>query len=405
MDILIKNSKLREKQYNVHIGINKGKICSIIPSNSDFNADIEKNTSNIIDAGGHLVTPGFIEPHLHIDKCFTGRKSSSGYYPDKTGDTDTGESVYNTACHVIKAALQNGVTAIRAHVDINPSIGLKNLEAVIEAKKHFNGIFHLQVCPFPSHGLFRDKALQRLMKKAVRKGADAIGGNPASEMTWEDSKNHIDFCFKLAKYYGKPLDIHIDETCDPSSKELEYLASKKIKDNYTGSVTASHVCALSSYNQDHAHKIISLVKESGISIILMPATDLMVHGCCNRNLKTIRSAGINVAYAQNHICSNSYRGWGKPDPLYTGTLMAHSAQLCTDDEIEFLYDMATFNSARILGHPEHRIAEGAPANMIIVDSPDISEAFRHMPARLFVISRGKLAASAGCGYQLFLDEL
>ena len=64
MDILIKNSRLREKQYDVHIGISKGLVASIIPSNSDYKTDMEANSLSIIDAHSSLVTPSFIEPHI-----------------------------------------------------------------------------------------------------------------------------------------------------------------------------------------------------------------------------------------------------------------------------------------------------------------------------------------------------
>jgi len=279
MDILIKNSKLREKQYNVNIGISQGKIRSIIPSNSESNADIEQKADTIIDARGRLATPALIEPHLHIDMCQSGNKPDPRHNIPKTVHDKSDEDLYNRICRMIGDALQNGVTSIRAHVEINPGIGLKNLETAIEAKKKFADFFKLQVCPFPAHGFFRDKALGRLMKKAVRKGIDAIGGCPSSEITWEDSKNHIDFCFKLGKYYGKPLDIHIAETGDPYSKELEYLASKKIKDSYPGPVTASHTCSLSSLDGYKARRMISLLKEAGIGIILMPGVSLMRNGC------------------------------------------------------------------------------------------------------------------------------
>jgi len=76
MKLLVKNAKLREKDHLVDILIENGKFSKI-----DKEIKIEDNKDcETVDAQGNLVTPTFVDPHLHIDKAFTalgGRLSNT----------------------------------------------------------------------------------------------------------------------------------------------------------------------------------------------------------------------------------------------------------------------------------------------------------------------------------------
>jgi len=62
--------------------------------------------------------------------------------------------------------------------------------------------------------------------------------------------------------------------------------------------------------------------------------------------------------------------------------------------MEQLYDMATRIPIRRLGFNHPGIVPGAPADLVVLDAPDVPEAFRtHEPPR-WVISRGNIIDSA-----------
>ena len=74
MDLILRNARVAgaEDQPPVDIGIEAGRIAAIEPG---LAADGRE-----VDVGGRLVTPGFIETHIHLDKsCILDRcKSEKG---------------------------------------------------------------------------------------------------------------------------------------------------------------------------------------------------------------------------------------------------------------------------------------------------------------------------------------
>ena len=58
-------------------------------------------------------------------------------------------------------------------------------------------------------------------------GADVVGGLPWFELLDEEARTHIDFCFELAKKHDKDIHMLVDDTDNPLSRSLEYLAAKE----------------------------------------------------------------------------------------------------------------------------------------------------------------------------------
>lgn len=408
MDILVKNAKLREKSYLVNIAINNGIIASILPAKSDLIVEIEKNSEHIIDAKGNLVSPTFIDPHIHLDNSLLPqlRQNMSGTIAEadeiimETQQALTANTIIDNASKAIKMGILNGVTKFRTHVDINPAIGLKNLESILEVRKIFKNIVDIQIAVFPRDGLFKDQKNRRLMKKAMKKGANIVGGIPQNERTYENTIKHMDYCFKLAKDFNASIDMHIDATDDPSSRNIEYLADITINNKYNGRVTADHVCALAAYDDSYAAKIIPIIKDSRINIITTPTTDLIHQGRYDKEpikrgitrVKQLINAGINVAYGQDYIMASYNPTWGREHLLEVGMLTAFTAKLTSGHEIEKLFDMPTYNSAKILELKDYGISEGTQANLNILNAVSIQEAFRNLSDCLYVISNGKIIA-------------
>ena len=67
MDLLIKNARVWDDRPPVDIGIEGERIAAIEPG-------IEADAGRVIDAGGRAVLPGFVEPHLHLDKALLYRR-------------------------------------------------------------------------------------------------------------------------------------------------------------------------------------------------------------------------------------------------------------------------------------------------------------------------------------------
>lgn len=412
IDYIIRNAKIRERDGLVDIAI-EGTVISKIAEK------LKEPAKNEINAERKLVTPTFIDPHLHLDKALTNeavRENTTGTLAEaievmrEIRGKYTVSDIFNRAGKVIEEGIKNGTTIFRTHVDIDPIGGLIPLKGLLETRKKYSDICDIQIVAFPPERIIKNKERDKLLRKAMELGADVVGGMPYNEHTYADSRKHIDFVFALAKEFDADIDMHIDETDDPDARTLEYLADRTIKEGFQGRVTAGHVCALAAYDDSYASKIIGMVKEAGINIITNPATNLMLQGRFDKQpirrgitrVKELLEAGVNVCYGQDNQRDIFYYTWGKEDMLEVGMITAHAAQFTTPKEIEILYDMPTINAAKVLRLNNYGIKIGNPASLNIIDAPTVQEAFRTQADRLYVMKKGRIIARTETNSRLFI---
>jgi cytosine/creatinine deaminase len=361
-----------------------------------------------IDAGGCLAVPGFVEPHIHLDKVMINRQvrtNKSGTLAEaieiiwEKKKTRSVEDIAACAGAVIESGVANGVLHFRTHVDVDTIGGLKPLEGVLAAREKYRRIADIQIVIFPQEGILRDKGTEELMWKAMERGADVVGGMPFNEASPADSKRHIEIAFEIARHHDADIDMHVDETDDPNARTLEMLADQTLANGWQGRVTAGHTCALAAYPQEYASRVIAKVKQAGIHMITNPATNLMLQGRLDAQPKRrgitrvgeLLAAGINVSFGQDNV-SDTFYPFGRVDSLEVALIAAHAAHLSQPAQIEQVFAMPTANAARILGLTDYRLAPGAPADAVILDAPDAAEAIRLQASRRWVIKAGRVVA-------------
>lgn len=402
MDLLVRNARLRKKRGLVDIAVKDGKIVKI-------SKGIKGKAKKVIDAGGSLVTPTFIDPHLHMDKALISevvRENKTGTLMEAIEIIWEKKKRYTLADNISRAGrviewgITHGTTIFRTHVDVDTVGGLKPLRGVLEARKRYRDVADVQIVAFPQEGILQDPGCEELMREAMEMGADVVGGMPYNEMTDDDSRGQIDICFEIAKEYDAGIDMHVDETDDPNARTLQYLAAKTIREGYQGRVSAGHTCSLGSQNPYYAAKVVDLVKRADINMVTNPATNLMLEGRLDRGpirrgltrVKDLLEAGVNVVYGQDCLKDTFYPTWGQEDMLEVGLITAHAAQLSWPSEVETLFDMPTMMSARMLGLKGYGIAVGNAASFNIIDAETVQEAFRTRADRRYVIRKGRILA-------------
>jgi cytosine deaminase len=167
-------------------------------------------------------------------------------------------------------------------------------------------------------------------------------------------------------------------------------------------VTADHATALAAYDDNYAAKVISLVARARMNMVVLP-TKLMRGGVRDKEprrrgitrVKELLAAGVNVAYGQDVIQDGFLPVFGTGDPLQVGFLLAFAAQFSSRASIETLYDMATVNGARIMRRPDHGVAVGQRADLVVVAAPSVQEAYRTQAPRLAVVHDGRVVARNG----------
>lgn len=403
MNHLIRNVHLRDREGTVDVAIDDERIAAVEPS-------YEGQADREYEGEGRLLVPGLVNAHQHLDKCRLGevmRPNESQTLQEAIQITwdhkrsYTVSEIVERASPVVESAIVNGTTAMRGFADVDTIGGLTPVEGLLELRRRFAGRITMEVVAFPQEGIIRDPGTDRLMEEAMELGADVVGGLPWYERLDRDAHEHVDFCFELAKRTGRDIHMLVDDTDNPNSRSLEYLAARTLAEGYGGRVTASHCGALGSYDDTHAEKVIGLVEEAGISISSNTQISLVMAGRNDRGrvrrgitrAKELLEAGVNVLSAQDDV-NDPYYPFGRPDQIEVGQYTAHVAQLTYPSELETVFDMISVNAARAMRLEGYGIEPGCRADLVLLDAGSVHEALRLVPPRRLVFHGGKLVAES-----------
>jgi cytosine deaminase len=412
VDLVVRNARLRGEAALVDVAVTGDRLSAVGPR-------LPGRAAQEIDAAGRLVSPGFVNLHLHADKALLGeamRPNQSGTLPEAIEITNefkrnyVPEDVARRAGRVIEAGVANGTTFFRLFADVGTIGGLRAAHGLLLVRDRYRDLCRIQVVAFPQEGLLRDPGAAELLEEALKDGCDVVGGLPWYEYTDADARAHIDTCFELAARHGRDIHMLVDDTDDPNSRSLEYLAWKTMREGYHGRVTASHCGAMAAYNDVYAAKIVDMVATAGITISVNAHINLVCSARLDREprrrgiarVKELLARGVNVISSQDDV-NDPYYPFGKPDQLEVALMMAHTAQLTLPRELEQVFDMVTHNAARAARLDDYGIAPGRRADLVVIDAPSVHEALRLQPPRLHVLHQGREVARATVTRELRRD--
>jgi cytosine deaminase len=382
--------------------IRDGEIDRIVPAGEADRRGVPADRR--YDAAGRLVTPPLIEPHLHLDATGTAgdpRWNSSGTLAEgieiwaEYKDDISVDDIVDRATQTVEWYAAHGVTRIRTHADTTePS--LTTVEALLEVKSEVADIVDLQVVAFPQDGILTDETHEDLLTDAVEMGADVIGAIPHNEHTREDGVESVQIACDLAERHDRPLDLHIDETDDPNSRFTEVLASEALKRGIGDRTTASHATALHSYNNADAAKVVSLIADSGVSVVTNPPDNSVLQGSYDdyprrrghTRIDELREAGVTVGLGHDSVLDPWYH-YGVADPLDAAFILVHYAHMAGHDDVATLWEMLTDANASVFGLDDYGLAEGNEGSLVVYDSPDAFNALRTQAPRTLVLRNGE----------------
>lgn len=402
--ILFTNVALKGRDGLTDIYVEDGKFSQISP-----NLAGSVTAERTVDFGGKLAVPPYCDPHIHLDYVFTALNPAAA---NKTGSLFEGiqrwsetkgslgkEEIKKRARQAMKQEILTGVQHIRTHVDVTDP-KLTALEAMLELREEVKDTCDLQIIAFPQEGMYAYKGGDELVEEALKMGADLVGAIPHFEFTREDGVKSVHKAFELAVKYDKMVDIHCDETDDEQSRFLEVLAAEAYRTGIAERATASHTCAMHSYNNAYAYKLFKLLGMSKVNFISCPTENIHLQGRFDTypkrrgltRVKELTEAGLNVCFAQDSMSDPWY-------PVGNGNLMnildagIHIAQMMSIEEISNALDFITVNGARTLNIIDrYGIDEGKPANFIVLNATNGFEA---------VCNRASVACSVRRGEFLF----
>jgi cytosine deaminase len=401
-DLIIRRAQLHRRSGLVDIAIQDGQFARIT-------ADISDGAAREIDAAGRLVSPPFIDAHVHLDAVLTvgqPRYNATGTLLEgiqiwsERKPSLTHEDVKRRALEEIRWEVAQGTLHIRSHVDVcDPN--LTALKALLEVREEVRDICDLQLVAFPQDGILSFPNGRELMRRAMELGCDVVGGIPHYEWTRDMGVEDVHIASSLAKEFNRDIDCHIDETDDPHSRFTEVLAADTIQQGWQGRVTASHCTAMHSYDNAYAFKLLRLLARAQVSVVANPFDNVILQGRFDTypkrrgiaRVKELLASGVNVALGHDSIM-DPWFPLGRGDMLAAAQLALFLCQMSGYEEINDVLDLITTNAAKMLRITgRYGIEEGKPADFLVLDAPSAFEALRLVPARLHVFKQGREVAS------------
>ena len=378
----------------VHVAIAEGRIAAI--------GREAPAAREVIDLEGHLVTPGLVEAHIHLDKALLADRvgASAGTLDEAirlTGEAKRGftvDDIRARARRVLDMAIAAGTTAMRTHVEVDPILGLAALEAVLPLKTEYAPAIDLQICAFAQEGIVQTPGTEGLLRRALTHGADLVGGCSYNDT---DAEQHIQIIFALARAFDVDADFHVDFFDEPDHLHVRQIIEDTVRTGWQGRVVVGHLTELAALPVVEQDLIIADLASAGIGVIALPATDLYLMGRGDETnvrrgltpLRRLLAAGVPVALASNNI-RNPFTPVGTADLADLTFLTAVAGHMGTAREMRMLLDTITIHPARMLRLPDYGLAVGCRADLVVWDCARPEDVVAALPSRLVVIKHGRV---------------
>jgi cytosine deaminase len=250
---------------------------------------------------------------------------------------------------------------------------------------------------FPQEGIIKMPGTEALMRQALKMGGQAVGGVPYNDL---DALAHLDLVFEMARDFDCDVDLHLDFADDADRLLVNEVVQRTVAHGWQGRVAAGHMTALGALMPDDLAPVVERIRDAGISILVLPATDLYLMGRSDtRNVRRglaparrLHEAGVNVAVSTNNV-QNPFTPFGDCDLLRIANLLATAGHFGTADDLALVLRMATEHGARALRLSSYGVREGARADLVLLDCTEPAEAVGALPERLVVMKNGKVVVT------------
>jgi cytosine deaminase len=355
-----------------------------------------------LDLTGYLLLPAPAEPHAHLDKAFTAAR-----LPNPTGDllgaieawvpyrsTMAHEDVVRRATEAALMYLANGATAVRTHVDVGDSIGLRALHALVEVREALRDQVTLQLVALIGLPLTGAEGADNrsMLRAAMESGADVVGGCPHLD---PDPAACQELCLSLAAELERPIDLHTDETLDSAVLYLPRFADLVVKTGFRHGATASHCVSLGVQSPQVAAEVARAVAAAGIVVVCPPQTNLYLQArlypsAPPRGLTALRAllaAGATVAGGGDNV-QDPFNSVGSGDPLDTASLLVMAGHLSPEEA----YAAVSSGARAAMGLPSVQLEPGFPAELLAVRASSLREAVAVASHERVVIHDGSVVS-------------
>src|SRR5215469_9494863 len=396
MDLILRNARcVGAEQELTDIGIAGGKIAAIAPRPA---AEAET-----LDLGGRLVSPGFVETHIHLDKsCILDRvKSEKGDLDEAIAEAAkakagfTPEDVHARATRTLEKAILQGTTHMRTHLEVDPVVGLRSLEGVRPLIKDYAWAVDLEICVFPQEGLLNNPGTDELMVEGLKQGCRVVGAAPYTD---SNPPGQIDRVFEMAREFDVDIDMHLDFGPTADGMDVDHVCRRTDQYKYGGRVAIGHVTKATSLPMDKFEAMAKRLSGAGVALPVLPSTDLFLMGRHHKHdhnsprgvvpAHKLIPQGVNCALSSNNVL-NPFTPFGDCSLMRMANLYANIAQVGKRTDMRACFDMITRRPAQLMRLKDYGVAIGKTADLVVLDATDPEMAVAELVPVLYAFKRGR----------------
>jgi cytosine deaminase len=343
----------------------------------------------VIDLAGLLVIPPFVDGHIHLDKSFVGDR----WQPHRPAETlserlkvekrllSEALPVTDRGHALLAQAHALGTIAMRSHVDVDPTLGLTHVHAVKAACEAWRGRVDVEIVAFPQAGILAAPGTADLLDAAMREGASVVGGLDPTCFDG-DADAHLGIVFGTAERHGAKIDIHLHEPGRQGIEQLHRIAQRTVASAMQGMVAVSHAYALGDVGRDEAARTADVLAKAGVAIMTNAPGDRAFPP-----VAMLRAAGVRV-FAGNDNIRDAWWPYGDADMLGRAMMIGYRSGFFTDADLAAALDMATRESAAVIGRQHYGMSPGDEATFVIVDEDNVAAAVAAPPHARRLVQRG-----------------
>jgi cytosine/creatinine deaminase len=399
MDTVVKNARLPGQTAPVDIAISGGRIAAIEPNVAA--------SGTVIEAGGRLVSPGFVETHIHLDKsCILDRCTSTrGDLEEAIGEVTkakaafTPEDVRSRAIRTLEKAILQGTTHMRTHLEVDPGVGLRGLEGVMPLVKEYAWAIDLQICVFPQEGLLNNPGTDELMIEALKRGCGAVGAAPYTD---SDPHGQIDRVFEMAREFDVDIDMHLDFGPNADNMTFNHVCRRTEEYKYGGRVAIGHVTQATSLPIAGFEAMAKRLADAGVALTVLPSTDLFLMGRHDTHDHNVTRGvvpahkllhhGVNCSLSSNNVL-NPFTPFGDCSLIRMANLYANICQVGKKTDMQECFNMVTRRPAAMMRLADYGLTVGRAANFVVLDATEPEMAVAEIVPVLHAFKRGRMTVS------------
>lgn len=352
-----------------------------------------------------MILPGLVDTHVHLDKTHTAARIARRpenlhaaialHLEDMAGWT--AQDVRARAGRGLAEAEAQGIVALRTHVDwVAPAAPLA-WEVIGELAEEWRGRVRVDRAALAPLDLLAGEAgpgiADRVARDGATLGAFVYGG--------EHLPAKLEQVFALALRRDLALDFHVDEGLDRSLAGFDVIVDLARRLGLGGRVLCGHACALAVRPEVEAARALEAAAAAGVTLVALPATNLYLQDArAGRTPRAVglapvqeaRAAGVPVAIALDNV-QDAFYPYGEYDLIDAWRLAVLAAHLDPGAWLDAIGPVP----AAALGLAAPRIAEGEPADFVLVEAASPAEMVSRPRARREVWRQGRRLAPPAAG--------